>query len=177
MQRPFLRRIVFPSPIPAKSPAQRRETRLPARLFPKPPRSPVFPVFAHAPGSAFPAQIPRPHSVRMPAPLLRADSAFVSRPRFRVPVQVPHPDSAPASRRTFSLPAQRPHSATSLKRRPSENIPHSDAPPGATAPFPGLPAPRPFARFLKRKSPLERGPFSCTRISFPTCPSRSGAVR
>lgn len=155
MQRPFLRRIAFP-PNSGKKPRTAPGNALSGPSVPE--SSPQLrPVFAHAPDSAFPAQIPRLHSVRMPARLLRADSAFVSRPRFRVPVQVPHPDSAPASRRTFSLPAQGPHSATSFKRRPSESIPHSDALPGATAPFPWLPSHRPFRPFFKKKKPPRKG--------------------
>ena len=115
-------------------------------------------------GHRGPPQLPRLHSVRMPARLLhstrllRSDSASAFRLGFCIHAQFSHSDSTSASRRNFSLPEQCPHSATPLKRRLCETV----IPPPLRCPSAsGAVAPRrPFVRFLKRKSPLERGPFS-----------------
>lgn len=86
-----------------------------------------FLVFAHAPDSAFPAQIPRLHSVRMPARLLHmppqrlrscAVSALHSAPafsgpgsafrcRFRIPTRLLHPGAHSLFRRRGHIPQHR----------------------------------------------------------------------
>ncbi len=140
----------LPVSIPAKSPAQRRETAFAAcfripRSFRSHERS----------GHRRPPQLPCLHSVRMPARLLHSCAVFSSRLGFCIPAQ------CSASRSSFSPPAQCPHSATPLKRR-SSPLPHSTPPiRRPSAPEPLRPGSRhAFVRFLKRKSPLKRGPFS-----------------
>lgn len=168
------------SPCPEKSLSAAAEAvfatdRLPVPISGKKPRTAPRNGLCRPPASEFPRsfrshersglrghpQIPRLHSVRMPARLLhstrllRSDSASAFLRSFHIPTRLLHPAQI--------LPSgPGPNSATPLKRRSSETIPRSDAP--APTPFrsravaPRLPAP--FVRFLKRKSPLERGPFS-----------------
>lgn len=149
----------LPVQIPAKSPAQRRETRFPARLFPNPPRS-------SAPSSRT-LRIPRsprrfractasaclpgfcaPTRLSYPGP----GSAF--RCRFRIPTRLLHPGAPSLFRRRGHIPQHR--SSAALQKASPTPTPC----PARLRLFPGSRLIAPFVRFLKRKSPLERGPFS-----------------
>ncbi len=159
MQRPFLRRIVFPSPIPAKSPAQRRETRLPARLFPKPPRSPVF-------SSSRTLRIPRsPRRFRACTASACLPGFCTCRPSVCVPARFPH------STRLLHSPAQVPRSGAGSASRLGSCIPAHILSSGAGATFRNIAQAPPFGKHpALRRSARRNCAFSRTPGSSPLRP-------
>lgn len=165
MQRPFLRRIAFPSKFRQKAPhsAGKRAFRpVCSRILPAaPPRLRARSGFRVPRADSAPAQ--RPHACpasarrlgfRIPAQVPRSGAGSAFRCRFRIPTRLLHPGAPSLFRRRGHIPQHR--SSAALQKASPTPTPC----PARLRLFPGSRLIAPFVRFLKRKSPLERGPFS-----------------